>query len=55
MIQPRRSYGFRKIPKRRFESQNDLLYYDGYTDDTVPLVRGDQYNPMIVGERESLY
>lgn len=55
MIQPRRSYGFRKIHKRRFESQNDLLYYDGYTDDTVPLVRGDQYNPMIVGERESLY
>ena len=50
-----RSYGFRESTKRHFESENDLLYYDGYTDDTVPGVRGDQYNPMIVGEREALY
>lgn len=55
MIQSGRSSGFRKSTKRHFESENDLLYYDDYTDDTVPRVRGDQYNPMIVGEREALY
>ena len=51
----RRNEGTRKINRRHFESEDDILYYDGYTDDTVPSVRGDQYNPMIVGEREELY
>ena len=51
----RRNEGTRKLNRRHFESGNDILYYDGYTDYTVPRVRGDQYNPMIVGEREALY
>lgn len=51
----RRNEGTRKFNRRHFESENDIMYYDGYTDDTVPSVRCDQYNPMIVGEREELY
>ena len=51
----RKNEGTLKINKRHCESEDDILYYDGYTDDTVPSVRGDQYNPMIVGEREELY
>lgn len=51
----RRNEGTRKFNRRHCESENDIMYYDGYTDDTVPSVRGDQYNPMIVGEREELY
>ena len=35
MIQSGRSSGFRKSTERHFESGNDLLYYDDYTDDPV--------------------
>jgi hypothetical protein len=41
--------------ENNFEPENDILCYDDYTEDTVPSVRGEQYNPMIVGEREALY
>lgn len=37
------------------ENNSDVLYYDGYTKFTVPRVRDNQYNPMIVGEREELF
>lgn len=40
---------------RKFENNSDIRYYDGYTRFTVPRVRDNQYNPMIVGEREELF
>lgn len=36
---------------RRFEN---MEYYNDYTEDTLPRVRGSQYNPMIKDERKSL-
>lgn len=40
---------------RMNENNSDVRYYDGYTKFTVPRVRDNQYNPMIVGEREELF
>ena len=37
------------------ENDYDTRYYDGYNKFTVPRVRDNQYNPMIVGEREELF
>ena len=41
--------------KIKLESDYDIRYYDGYNKFNVPRVRGNQYNPMIVGEREELF
>lgn len=41
--------------KIKLESDYDIRYYDGYNKFNAPRVRDNQYNPMIVGEREELF